>query len=124
MINPFPHEDPALTAAIASAHSDLKSHSADSAEYAAAVNQLTKLYNIQNNLLQAYQTAQQFEHEHSLNLERLGLEEAAAEKKFWERISPDTALTVAANLAIATLVTKYERTGVIRTVIKDFIKKI
>lgn len=123
MINPFPNQDPALEAAIASALKDLASHQADSDEYAKAVDQLTKLYKIRNASLQAYSEAEKFKNEHSLELERFSIEEACNELPAWRRVSPETVLTVAGNLAIALIVVKYEQTGVISSQVRNFIRK-
>lgn len=124
MINPFPIEDPDLDAAIASAYADLKAHRADSTEYAAALNQLSKLYKLRNDALQHHQDAQQFELKHSLEVDQHEYEIEQNDRPFWQRVDPNTALTVTANLAIGLIVVKYEQTGVIRTVVRDFMKKI
>lgn len=124
MINPFPYEDPDLDAAIASAHSDLKSLSAETDEYQKAVDQLSKLYKLRNDTLKHYQEAQEFEHKHSLELEQQDYLEEQNELPFWKRVSPDVVLTVAGNIAIGLFVVKYEQTGVISSKVMSFMKKI
>lgn len=138
MTNPFPHEDSDLDAAITSVFADLRNHKADSKEYADAANQLSKLYKLRNDTLQLHQDAEESERKHELEVNKLTLEtdKLALEtdsheyqieqndRSFLARISPDTALSVVANLAVALIVVKYERTGVISTQVRHFIKNL
>jgi predicted ATPase len=123
MINPFPIEDPALDEAIASAYADLKSHSADEEGYQKAVDQIVKLYKLKNDALQAYQDAQQFEAKHMLELEQQEYQVSQDGRAFWKRVDPNTALTVAGNIAIGLAVIKYEQTGVVSSKVWSFMKK-
>lgn len=137
-MNPFPYEDSDLNTAIASAFAGLTQHSPDSKEYAEIVKQLSALYKLKNDTARTAQDAAEFAQKFQLDLDKHQLDEAKlqlendiacdarelAERPFLMRVSPDTALTVVANLIIGFAVIKYEQTGVIRTEIRNFMRKI
>lgn len=124
MFDPFDIEDSDLDAAIASAYSDLKSFSADEEGYQKAVDQLSKLYALKNQTAQLHLQSQQTGAAHQLALDESRWQEEQAEKSFFKRVSPDTALIVAGNLLVGVLVIKYEQTGVISSKVMSFMKKI
>lgn len=131
-------EDTDLEEAIASAYRDLKSFSADEEGYQKAVDQLSKLYALQHQTAQlnlqaqtasaAHQLAdsqhQLAEDQHKLACSQVVWQEEQDARPFYMRISPDTALTVAGNLAVALIVIKFEQQNVISTKLMNFMKKI
>lgn len=142
MFTPFDHEDATLDEAIASAYLNLAQHTAESEEYAAAVNQISKLYALKNQSaqlnLQAQQSAasQQLANEQAAASQQLAdrQQQLAEDQNAWseerdelpflQRIDPNTLVTVAGNLLIGLLVIKYEQTGVISSKVMSFMKKI
>jgi hypothetical protein len=123
VFTPFDHEDSDLTEAIASAHSDLKAFSADEEGYQKAVDQLSKLYALQNNLAQLNLQAQQSFAAHQLALDESRYAEEQNERPFYERVDPNTVVTVAGNLLVALIVIKYEQKSVIATKVMSFMRK-
>jgi hypothetical protein len=123
MFNPFDHEDSDLNDAIASAHADLKSFSADEEGYQTAVDQLVKLYALKNNIDQLNLQAQQTFAAHQLAQDDSRWQEEQDERPFFERIDPDTVLTVAGNLLVALIVIKYEQRSVISSKVLSFMRK-
>jgi len=124
MFDPFDHEDFDLIAAINSAYDDLRHHKADSDEYRKIVNQLTDLYALKhqtdqlNLQAQTAGAAQQLAHDESR------WQEEQAERPLYERVDPNTVLTVFGNILVALAVIKYEQTGVIASKVMTFMKKI
>lgn len=151
MFTPFEHEDPDLTAEIRRIHSHLSHLNPDTDEYVKTARQLSALYALRNDLAQlnlkaaeSYASAQLDSDKHQLAVDahqldtekhQLAVEaqqlvhdesrwqEEQAERPFYARISPDTALTVLGNVAIAVIVIKYEQTGVIGTKVMSFMRK-
>ena len=124
MFNPFAHEDSDLDAAIASAYSDLKSFSADEEGYRNAVSQLKELYALKHKTAELTLKSQESYAEHQLEQDKNAWAEEQESRPFFKRVDPNTALTVAGNLAIALFVVKYEQTGVISSKVTSFMKKI
>lgn len=134
-------EDQDLNEAIASAHADLKSFSADEEGYQKAVDQLSKLYALKTQNAQLRLQAQQTYAAHQLATEELNHRvenEAAAmqlaqdqnawqeeqdQRPFYARVSPDAVATVAGNLLIALIVIKYEQKSVVSTKVLSFLRK-
>lgn len=124
MIDPFQIEDPALDEAIASAHADLKSFSADEEGYQKAVDQLSKLYKLKHDIAQLRLQAHNEAAAHQLAADQNAWKEEQESLPFYKRVDPNTALTVAGNLAIGLAVIKYEQTGVISSKVWSFMKKM
>lgn len=142
MTNPFHPEDTALDAEIARVYSHLSHFAAEDDEYQQAVDQLSKLYKLKHD--QEKLTLEFAIHDSKLDLERerhanehellsakaeheiaeAELERQSASRPWIQRVDPNTALTVAANIAIGLAVIKYEQTGVIATRVRDFMQKI
>lgn len=138
MFDPFSIEDTDLDHAIASAFADLKSFSADEPGYERTVEQLKELYAIRNKMVElnlrsqesaAEQQLDAVKHQlavdqHQLACDQNAWSEEQDSRPFWKRVDPNTALTVAGNIAIGLAVIKYEQTGVIGTKVMSFMRKI
>lgn len=138
MFNPFDIQDHDLSAAITAAFVDLNKYDAESEDYQKIVNQLTELYALKHNVEKlsldaqiAYAAHQQTIEAHQLAVDAQQLacdqnawQEEQDQRSFLMRISPDTALIVAGNLALGLAVIKYEQTGVIASKVLSFMRKI
>lgn len=124
MFNPFNIEDSDLDEAIASAFTDLKSHSADEEGYQKTVDQLTKLYALKNQTAQLNLQAQQSGAAHQLAQDQSTWKEEQDSLPFYKRVDPNTALTVAGNLLIGFAVIKYEQRSVVSSKVMSFMRKI
>lgn len=124
MFDPFDHEDPDLNDAIASVYSDLEKFSADEDGYQKAVDQLSKLHALKNEIAQLNLQAQQSAAAQQLANDQNAWQEERDELPFHKRMDPNTVLTVAGNIFLGLAVIKYEQTGVISTKVMSFMKKI
>jgi hypothetical protein len=123
-MNSFLTEDSSLDEAIASALADLKSFSADEEGYQKAVDQLSKLYKLKHDSIKLAIELRQTDNKHMLESAQAEFERELGARPWFTRVDPNTLITVAANLAVARYIVKYEETGVIRTAVMSFIKKI
>lgn len=123
MFDPFDREDPALTAEIARVHAYLTNIDPDAEQYQSTVDQLSKLYKLQNETAQLSLQAQEKFASHLLECDKNAWSEEQDELPFWKRVDPSTLVTVAGNLTIALVVIKYEERAVISTKALSFMKK-
>ena len=123
MFDPFAHEDSALTEEIARVHAYLHAIAPDADEYQSTVDQLSKLYKLQNDAAQLSLQAQEKYASHLLECDKNAWQEELDERPYWKRIEPNTLAMVAGNLAIALIVIKYEERAVISTKALSFMKK-
>ena len=123
MFDPFDHEDEALTEEIARVHAYLTNIDPDGDQYQSTVDQLSKLYKLQNDIAQLSLQAQEKFASHQLACDKNAWCEELDERPFWMRVDPSTLATVAGNLAIALIVIKYEERAVISTKALSFMKK-
>lgn len=124
MTNILPTEDKALDEAIASAFADLASLSADEQGYQQAVDQLSKLYKLKHDAAEINLKSTDTVTKNALEQQKMDAEYDFAQLPFFKRMSPDTILTVAGNLALGLAVIKYEQRGVITSKVMTFMKKI
>lgn len=118
------HEDHALSSEIARVYSCLADLDPTDDEYQKTMNQLSKLYALQNQTAQLTLQAQNQFATHQLDCDKNAWKEEQDELPFYKRVDPNTLLTVAANIAVALAVIKYEQTGVISTKVLSFMRKI
>lgn len=123
MFTPFDHEDTNLDEAIASVYEDLKKFSVDDDGYQTAINQLSKLYKLRNDLATLNLQAQKDHAAHQLACDQNTWQEEQDERPFLERLDPNTVLTVTGSLITALIVIKYEQTGVISSKVMSFVRK-
>lgn len=123
MFNPFDREDSDLDAEIARVYTHLTKFSAEDEEYQKAVDQLSKLYALKNNIAQLSLQAQQSYAAHQLACDQNAWKEEQDDRPFYERMDPNTVATVVGNLAVALIVIKYEQTGVISSKVMSFMRK-
>lgn len=123
-MNPFPYEDSDLDDAIASAYADLQASRANDEDYQKIVDQLSKLYKLRNDQRKLNLELHQTDTKTLLEEANAEFEREQATKPFYQRVDPNTALTVLGNLLIGYGVLKYERTGVIHSRIRDFMQKL
>lgn len=123
MFDAFVTEDSALDEEIARVYTHLTQFSAEDKEYQQAVDQLTKLYKLKNDIATLTLQAQKDHAAHQLACDQNAWSEEQDEKPFFKRVDPSTVLTVAGNLAIALIVIKYEQRSVISTKALSFMKK-
>lgn len=123
MFNPFDHEDSALTEEIARVHAYLTKIDPDDEKYLTTVDQLSKLYKLQNETAQLNLQAQKDHASHQLECDKNAWSEEQDELPFWKRVDPSTVATIAGNLAVALIVIKYEERAVISTKALSFMKK-
>lgn len=123
-MNPFPTEDSALDEAIASAHADLKSFSADEEGYQKAVDQLSKLYKLKHEQAKLNLELYQSDLKHTLEKEEAEFKKEVDARPFFKRVDPNTVVTVAGNALVALVVVKYEQKHVIASKVMSFMKKI
>lgn len=124
MFNPFDHEDPDLDEAIASAYTDLRHHKAHEDEYSRTVRQISELYALKNQTAQLNLQAQQSAAAQQLAEDQNAWSEEQADLPFYQRVDPNTVLTVLGNVFIGLAVIKYEQTGVISSKVMTFMRKI
>lgn len=123
MFNPFDHEDDALDEAIASVFDDLKTLKPSDEGYRPAAKQLSELYALKYDAAKLILQAQEKHAAHQLEADKNTWQEEQDERPFYERIDPNTALTVAGSLLTALIVVKYEKTGVISSKALNFMRK-
>jgi len=123
MFTPFDHEDTNLDEAIASVYEDLKKFSVEDDGYQTAINQLSKLYKLRNDLATLNLQAQKDHAAHQLACDQNTWQEEQDERPFLERLDPNTVLTVTGSLITALIVIKYEQTGVISSKVMSFVRK-
>lgn len=124
MFDPFAHEDTILEKEIDRVHMYLATLSPESDEYGKTASQLTKLYALRTSGSQISLQAQKDHAAHQLACDKQAWEQMPEEQlKFYERIDPNTALTVAGSLLTAIIVVKYEQTGVISSKVMSFMRK-
>lgn len=124
MFDPFDHEDFDLDAAIARVYSYLMNLDPESKEFQATTDRLTDLYALKNQAAQLNFQAQTEAVTQKRAFAESQWEAELATRPFYQRIDPNTALTVVGNILIGFAVIKYEQTGVISSKVMSFMKKI
>lgn len=117
-------EDSDLDAAITAAFAHLTNLKPEEEGYQTTVDQLSALYKLKHDSQKLVLESQQSYATHQLAQDESRYQEEQNERPFYERVDPNTVLTVAGNIFIGLVVVKYEQTGVIRTAVTSFMKKI
>ena len=124
MFDPFDHADADLDAEIDRLHSSLAKMDATEEAYQKTSQQLSHLYKLRYDRAELILKSQQQFAEHQLKQDESRWQEEQDQRPWYKRVEPNTTVTVAGNLLVAIIVVKYEKTGVISTQVRNFMRKI